>query len=191
MEPNPMTVTSQTPETTASTWNLDPAHSAAEFKVRHMMISNVKGQFTGLAGVLTLDESDIAKSSVEATIDASTVSTHEAQRDGHLKSPDFFNIELYPTLKFHSKQVTRTGVDELDVTGDLTINAISREVVFKVEGPSPVAKDPWGNTRIGMSAHTKINRKDYGLHWNAVLEAGGILVGEDITITLDLQFIKA
>jgi polyisoprenoid-binding protein YceI len=186
-----MSTTLTAPQTTTTTWNLDPVHSVAEFKVKHMMISNVKGQFTGITGVLTLDENDIAGSRVEATIDASTINTREAQRDAHLKSADFFDVEQFPTLGFRSKQVKRTGDDELAVTGDLTIHGVTRQVTFQVEGPTAAGKDPWGNTRIGLSAATKINRRDFGLTWNAALETGGILVGEDVTITLDLEFVKA
>ena len=184
-----MSTTAAVPQTT--TWNLDPVHSVAEFKVKHMMISHVKGQFTGISGVLKLDESDIANSRVEASIDASSIQTRDAQRDGHLKSPDFFHVEQYPFLNFHSTAVKRTGDGELDVTGKLTIHGVTNEVVFRVEGPTPAAKDPWGNTRMGLSATTKISRKDYGLSWNTTLETGGILVGDEVTITLDLQFVKA
>ena len=186
-----MTTPSAAPQTSASTWNLDPVHSVAEFKVKHMMISNVKGHFTGVSGVVYVDENDIARSRVEATIDASTVNTRDPQRDGHLKSPDFFDVAQFPTLNFPSTQVKRTGEDELSVTGDLTLHGVTRQVVFNVEGPTPPAKDPWGNTRIGLSAVTKINRKDFGLNWNAALETGGILVGEEVTITLDVQLVKA
>jgi len=186
----PMSTTLTTPQT-ITTWTLDPVHSVAEFKVKHMMISNVKGQFTGITGVLILDENEIAGSRIEATIDASTINTREAQRDAHLKSADFFDVEQFPTLSFRSTQVKRTGDDELAVTGDLTIHGVTRQVTFQVEGPTAAGKDPWGNTRIGLSATTKINRKDFGLTWNTALETGGILVGEDITITLDAEFVKA
>jgi polyisoprenoid-binding protein YceI len=179
------------PQTTTTTWNLDPVHSVAEFKVKHMMISNVKGQFTNISGVLTLDESDTANSHVEASIDASSINTRDAQRDAHLKSADFFDVEKFPTLNFRSTSVKRTGKNELAVTGDLTIHGVSREVVFEVEGPTTPGKDPWGNTRVGLSAVTRINRKDFGLTWNSALETGGILVGDEITITLDVQFVKA
>ena len=189
-------ITTAAPQTTSaapqtSTWNLDPVHSVAEFKVKHMMISNVKGQFTGLSGVLTLDEGDLTRSRIEATIDAASINTREAQRDGHLKSTDFFDVEKFPTLSFKTTGVKRNGDNELTATGDLTIHGVTRPVVFNVEGPTPPAKDPWGNTRIGLAATTKINRKDFGLHWNSTLETGGILVGEDVTITLDVQFVKA
>ena len=186
-----MSTTSSAPQTTPSVWNLDPVHSVAEFKVKHMMISNVKGQFTGISGVLNLDESDISNSHVEATIDASSINTRDAQRDTHLKSADFFEVEKYPTLTFRSTNIKPAGDGELAVTGDLTIHGITKQVVFQVEGPTPPNKDPWGNTRVGLSAGTKINRKDFGLTWNAALEAGGILVGDEITITLDVQFVKA
>jgi polyisoprenoid-binding protein YceI len=180
-----------TPQTATSTWNIDPVHSVAEFKVKHMMISNVKGQFTGLHGILTHDETDVTKSHVEISIDAGSITTREAQRDAHLKSADFFDVERFPTLAFKSTLIKRAGEGELSVAGDLTIHGITRNVVFTVEGPTPQAKDPWGNTRLGLSATTKINRKDFGLTWNAALETGGILVGEEVTITLDVQFIKA
>ena len=174
-----------------STWNLDAAHSVAEFKVKHMMISNVKGQFTKLTGALHFDEQDITNSAVEASIDAGSIHTRDAQRDAHLKSADFFDVEKFPALTFKSTAITRKSDDELAVAGDLTIHGVTRKIVFAVEGPTPSAKDPWGNTRLGLSATARINRKDYGLTWNAALETGGILVGDEITITLDVQFVKA
>lgn len=182
---------SATAEKITTTWNIDPVHSVAEFKVKHMMISNVKGQFTGISGVLELDEIDIGESRVEAHIDAGSVTTRNADRDAHLKSADFFDVEKFPTLSFSSTNITRTGDGELAAAGDLTIHGITRRTVFRVEGPTEPAKDPWGNIRVGLSATTKISRKDFGLTWNAALETGGILVGDDVTITLDVQFIKA
>jgi polyisoprenoid-binding protein YceI len=183
------TMTTATPAT--STWNIDPAHSAAEFKVKHMMISNVKGKFSGLSGILTLDEADVTKSKIEASIPVGTVSTSDDQRDGHLKSADFFDAEKFPTLTFTSAKVESKGAGELAVTGNLTMHGVTKPVTFAVEGPSQPAKDPWGNLRVGLSATTKINRKDYGLTWNSALETGGVLVGEEVTIALDVQFIKA
>jgi polyisoprenoid-binding protein YceI len=174
-----------------TTWSIDPAHSIAEFKVKHMMISNVKGHFPKITGSLTIDEAGHANSRVEATIEAASIETRDAQRDAHLKSEDFFHVEKFPALTFRSTSISRVGDGELSVEGDLSIRGVTRKVVFAVEGPTPPAKDPWGNTRIGISATTKINRKDFGLVWNAALEAGGILVGDDVTITLDVQFIKA
>jgi polyisoprenoid-binding protein YceI len=182
-------MTATIPQT--STWNLDPVHSVAEFKVKHMMISNVKGQFTALSGALNLDESDVVNSRIEATIQTDSINTRDAQRDGHLKSADFFDVEKFPTLSFRSTSVKRTGEGELAVTGDLAIHGVTRPAVFQVEGPTAAGKDPWGNTRIGLSATTKIQRKDFGLTWNTALEAGGFLVGDDVTITLDVQFVKA
>jgi polyisoprenoid-binding protein YceI len=180
-----------TPQAATTTWNIDPVHSVAEFKVKHMMISNVKGQFTGVKGVLTLDEADRAKSHIETSIDAASITTRDAQRDAHLKSADFLDVEKFPELSFKSTRISRGGNGEHSVAGDLTIHGITRNVVFNVEGPTPPAKDPWGNTRIGLSASTKINRKDFGLNWNTALETGGILVGDEVTITLDVQFVKA
>ena len=179
------------PQQTTSTWNIDPAHTTAEFKVRHMMITNVKGQFTGITGVLTLDEQDVTKSRVETSIDAASINTREVDRDTHLKSADFLDVEKFPTLTFASTRITRTGDGELEAEGDLTIHRITKKVVFAVEGPTLPGKDPWGNTRIGWSATTKINRKDFGLHWNTALETGGILVGDEVTITLDVEAVKA
>ena len=174
-----------------TTWSVDPAHSAAEFKVKHMMISNVKGKFTGLTGTLTLNEGDVSKSSIEASIPVATVKTGDEQRDGHLKSADFFDAEKFPSMTFASLKVVPEGEGESKVTGDLTLHGETKLVTFNVEGPSQPGKDPWGNTRIGLSATAKINRKDFGLVWNAALETGGVLVGEDVTISLDVQFIKA
>jgi polyisoprenoid-binding protein YceI len=177
--------------TTATTWNLDPAHSVAEFKVKHMMISNVKGHFAKVSGKLYLDESDLTKARVETAVEVSSLETRDPQRDAHLKSADFLDVEKFPTLSFKSTRITIVGGGELAVEGDLTIHGVTRKAVFTVEGPTPPAKDPWGNTRIGISATTKINRKDFGLTWNAALETGGILVGEEVTIALEAQFIKA
>jgi polyisoprenoid-binding protein YceI len=177
-----------TTATAVTTWNIDPAHSVAEFKVKHMMISNVKGHFSKVSGVLTLDASDLSKSTVEATIDVTSVETRDAQRDGHLKGADFFDVEKYPTMTFKSfKVVPQDGV----VEGELTIKGVTKTVAFEVEGPTAPAKDPWGNERVAVSATTKISRKDFGLVWNAALETGGVLVGDDVTITLDVQFVKA
>jgi len=180
-----------TPQTATTTWNIDPAHSVAEFKVKHMMISNVKGQFAKVSGVLTLDESDLTNSRVETLIDATSIETRDAQRDAHLKSADFLDVEKFPTLTFKSKRIDLVRDGELAVEGELAIHGVTRKVLFSVEGPTPPAKDPWGNTRVAVSATTKINRKDFGLTWNTALETGGILVGDEVTITLDVQFVKA
>ncbi len=181
------------PEVAAATttWNIDPVHSNAEFKVRHLMISNVKGQFKGVTGILRLDNADLTKSVVEVSIDAATINTNEAQRDAHLKSADFFDVEKFPTLTFKSTRVSKGKDGTLTVAGDLTLHGVTRNVGFEVEGPSAPTKDPWGNTRIGLSATTRLNRKDFGLTWNAALETGGFMVSDEVAITLDIQFIKA
>lgn len=176
---------------TATTWNIDPAHSAADFKVKHMMISNVKGSFSGLLGTLTEHTVDSTLSAIEASIPVATISTGDAQRDGHLKGAEFFDAEKFPSMTFRSTKVVPKGEAEYEVTGDLTIRGITKPVTFAVEGPSAPGKDPWGNTKIGLSATTKINRKDFGLSWNAALETGGFLVGDEVSVTLDVQFIKA
>jgi polyisoprenoid-binding protein YceI len=173
------------------TWKIDAAHSHAEFKVKHMMISNAKGSFSGLAGTLIEDTVDPNHSQVEATIDISSISTGDEQRDAHLKSADFFHHEQHPVMTFKSTKIEKKGDEEYAVTGDLTLHGVTKSVTFAVEGPSAPGKDPWGNTRIGLSATTKINRKDFGLTWNAALETGGILVGEDVQISLEVQFINA
>jgi len=174
-----------------TTWNIDPVHSHAQFKVKHMMISNVKGEFTAVTGTLELDGTAITNSRIEASINAATINTRDAQRDGHLKSADFLDVEKFPTLTFKSTRISKEGVAELEVEGDLAIHGVTRNVVFEVQGPSAPMKDPWGNTRIGIEATTRINRKDFGLTWNAALETGGIMVGEDVSITLDVEFVKA
>lgn len=173
----------------STTWQIDTAHSSANFSIKHMMIAKVHGGFEKLSGTLHYDASEVTKSYVEASIDAASINTREAQRDGHLKSADFFDVEKYPTIDFKSKRVEKDG-DDLKVTGDLTIRGVTKEIVLDVEGPSAEMKDPYGNIKIGISATTKIKRKDFGLTWNAALEAGGVLVGDDVTISLDVQFAK-
>jgi polyisoprenoid-binding protein YceI len=174
-----------------TTYEIDPAHSSAQFSVRHMMITNVRGGFSSVKGTVVYNSENPAASTVEATIDVSTIATLDAARDTHLKSADFLDVEKYPTITFKSKSVEVTGADEGKLTGDLTIHGVTKEVVLKVEGPSQEGKDPWGNIRIGASATTKIKRSDFGLTWNAALETGGIMVGDDLKIELDVQMIKA
>jgi polyisoprenoid-binding protein YceI len=183
--------TSPTTPASTSTWNIDPAHSVAEFKVKHMMISNVKGNFSKIAGALTFDESSLANSHVEATIDAATIETRDANRDAHLKTAEFLDTEKYPTMSFKSTSIGIVKDGELAVAGDLTLHGVTLPVTFSVEGPTPPAKDPWGNTRIAVSATAKISRKDFGLTWNSTLETGGILIGDEVTLTLEVQFVKA
>jgi len=173
-----------------STWIIDPSHSAAEFKVRHMMISHVKGTFSGLSGVLKLDETDYTHSTVEVSIPAASVSTVDDNLNAHLKDADFFDVVKFPTLTFKSRSIRSTGDRDYAVTGDLTIRGVTKSVTLSVNDVSEPSKDPWGNQRIGLSASTKINRKDFGFVWNAPLELGGVLVGDEVAITLDVQFIK-
>jgi polyisoprenoid-binding protein YceI len=185
------TTTAALPKTSTTTWNIDPAHSIAEFKVKHMMIANVKGHFSKVSGTLIRDESDPAKDRVEATIEAASIHTRDEQRDAHLKSADFLHVEKFPTLYFKSKSTSIVKGGELSVEGDLTIRGVTHTVRFAVEGPTPPTRDPWGNTRVAISASTKINRKDFGLTWNTALETGGILVGDEVTIILEAEFVKA
>jgi polyisoprenoid-binding protein YceI len=185
-----MTATVTTAPAT-TTWKLDAAHSLAEFKVRHMMITNVQGQFTALSGTLTLDPDDVSRSRVEAAIEAASIHTREPQRDAHLKSADFFDVETFPQLTFRSTAVTPAGERALEVAGELTLHGVTRPVVFQVEGPTPPARDPWGGTRIGLTATTRIHRKDFGLTYNAALETGGVMVGDEVTITIEAEFVQA
>ena len=184
------TTTASAAPTTSSIWNIDPAHSAAEFKVRHMMISNVSGKFSGLSGILNLDEADYTRSTVEVTIPATSVKTADEKLDAHLKNEDFFHVEKFPTLTFKSTSIRSTGGRNYEVDGDLTILGVTKSVTLIVNDVSEPSKDPWGNQRIGLSGSTKINRKDFGLVWNTALELGGVLVGDEVTITLDVQFVK-
>ena len=148
-------------------------------------------QFAKVSGSLTFDESDLTKASAEATIDATSIDTHDPGRDTHLKSADFFDVETFPSVTFKSTSITLVRAGELAVAGDLTIRGVTRNVVFKVEGPTPPTKDPWGNLRVAVSATAKISRKEFGLLWNAALESGGILVGDEVTISLDAQFVSS
>jgi len=173
-----------------TTYNIDPAHSNAQFSVRHMMISNVRGAFASVKGTVVYDPDNPGESSIETVIDATTINTMDPQRDAHLKSADFLDVEKFPAITFKSTKVD-AGSDEMKVTGDLTIHGVTRQVVLKVEDPSDETKDPWGNTRMGASGSTKIKRSDFGLTWNAALETGGILVGDDLKIELDVSLIKA
>lgn len=171
-------------------WNIDPTHSSASFKVKHMMISDVRGSFRDLQGTVAIDESNLANSQVDITIVATSIDTGIKKRDDHLRSADFFDVAKYPNLIFSSKQIRNIKNDKFELVGDLTLHGVTKEVVLNVAGPTVEAKDPWGNIRRAANATTKINRKDFGLGWNAALETGGVLVGEEILIELDIQFIK-
>jgi len=170
-------------------YQIDSAHSTAQFSVRHLMVSNVRGEFTKLSGSLAYDASNPANSSLEARVEVASINTRDEQRDAHLKSPDFFDAEKFPELTFRSRQVTKGG-DGLQVKGDLTIHGVTREVTLAVDGPTPEVKDPWGGYRIGATAETKIHRKDFGLTWNMALEAGGVVVGDEVKITIEIEAMR-
>lgn len=169
----------------ADAWEIDGTHSAAHFSVRHMMVSNVRGDFGKVVGTLNLDEKDATKSTVEATIDASTINTREPKRDAHLKSGDFFDVAKFPTITFKSKKVEAAAAGKLKVTGDLTMHGVTKSVVLDVDGPGPAV-----NNKRGATATTKLNRKDFGLGWNKVLEAGGVAVGDEVSVEIDLELNK-
>jgi polyisoprenoid-binding protein YceI len=171
-------------------WEIDTAHSSAQFSVRHMMVSNVRGEFSKVTGAVILDEKNISLSSVKATLDATTINTREPRRDDHLKSADFFDVAKFPTLSFESRKVMPAGPGKLKVVGDLTMHGVTREVTLDVSGPTEAIKDPRGTLRRGVSASTQINRKDFGLAWNRLLETGGMVVGEEVAITIDLELTK-
>jgi polyisoprenoid-binding protein YceI len=171
-------------------WNIDLAHSGGNFSVRHMVISKVRGRFTKFSGSLELDERDLTRSTLDIHIDASSIDTGVADRDAHLRSADFFDVERFPELTYKSKRVDKTGEGRYSVVGDLTIRGTTREVALEVEAGG-VGKDPWGNERAGFAARAKVDRKDFGLKWNQALETGGVLVGEHIDIEIELEAVKA
>jgi polyisoprenoid-binding protein YceI len=173
-----------------STWKIDTDHTSAQFKVQHMVITSVRGEFPDVQGTVLVDEKDLTRSSVDAVIAAASISTNHTKRDNHLKSADFFDVEKFPTLAFKSKKVTREGEDRLRVLGDLTIRGVTKEVELLVKGPTQTIKDPWGNIRMGASASTELNRKDFGLTWNKFLETGGLVVGDEVEISIDVELIK-
>jgi polyisoprenoid-binding protein YceI len=168
----------------AATWQIDPNHSSAQFSVSHLGVSTVRGAFTKVSGSAKFDPSDVTKAALDASIDANSVDTRVEMRDNDLRSPNFLEVQKYPTITFHSKQVNAAGAGKLQITGDLTIHGTTKEVVLDVDGPSSPIKDPWGNQRIGASASTKINRKDFGVNG-----APGV-VGDEITITIDAELIQ-
>ena len=173
-----------------SEWKIDPQHSSAQFSVRHMAISTVRGAFSKVTGTILLDDSDITKSTVDVTIDASTVDTREPDRDKDLRSDKFFDVAHYPSITFKSRKVQQIAPGKLKVTGDLTIHGTTKEVVLDVEGPTAPVKDPWGNVRAAATATSKVNRQDFGVKWNATLDNGGVVVGDDVNITIDAEMIK-
>jgi polyisoprenoid-binding protein YceI len=172
-----------------STWNIDPAHSTAQFTVRHLAISNVTGNFTKVTGNVVLNEKDITQSQVSAGIDVGSVDTRVEARNKDLKSPNFFDVEKYPTIEFKSKRIV-SGGGKLQVIGDLTIHGTTREVTLDVDGPTPELSDPWGNSRRGISATTTINRRDFNLTYNNLLKTGEAVVGDNVKIQIDAEMVK-
>jgi polyisoprenoid-binding protein YceI len=172
-----------------ATWTIDASHTEAGFAVKHLMISTVRGRFGGVQGQVSFDPSNLLTGSAEVTIDVSSIDTREEKRDAHLKSADFFEVDKFPVLTFKSRRVQALKGDDFELVGDLTIKGVTREVVLSVESQG-LQKDPWGGERAGFSARTTISRRDFGLTWNVALETGGILVGEDVKITLDVELIK-
>lgn len=173
---------------TVGTWNVDPSHSSVGFTARHLMVSKVRGTFTSFSGAVVVAENPLA-STVSASVDMASVNTGDANRDGHLQSPDFFDVAQFPTMTFATTSLEADGDDYL-LHGDLTIKGVTRPVTFELEFEG-VATDPWGNTKAGFGAEAEINRKEWGLEWNVALEAGGVLVGEKIKIQLDIQAVRA
>jgi polyisoprenoid-binding protein YceI len=173
-----------------SNWQIDPQHSSAQFSVRHMAISTVRGAFNKVTGTIALDDKDIAKSTVDVTIDVTTVDTHEPSRDNDLRSDKFFDVAHFPTMTFKSKKVEQLAPGKLKVTGDLTIRGTTKEVVLDVDGPTAPIKDPWGFQRSAATATTKVNRQDFGVKWNATLDNGGVVVADDVSITIDVEMVK-
>jgi polyisoprenoid-binding protein YceI len=173
---------------TTSEWEIDTAHTSAQFSVKHLMVSTVRGHFRKVTGAVIFDEADLTRSSVQVEIDASSLETGEPKRDGHLRSADFFDVEKFPKLTFRSTRIERAG-NEFSVTGDLTLHGVTRPVTLTAEAPSAPMKDPYGRVVRGISATGKLNRKDWGLGWNAALETGGVLVGEEVKLQIDAELV--
>ena len=175
----------------AATWKSDPTHASVQFAVSHLMVSTVRGTFDTFDVTATIDENDVSRSSVEATIEVASVNTRNEKRDDHLKGADFFDVATHPTLTFKSKAVEKVQDNAYKVTGDLTLMGVTQEVVLEVTGSPKAMKDPWGNSRVGGTATTTINRTDYGLKYNSVLDSGGVAIGEEVEITIDIELVQA
>jgi polyisoprenoid-binding protein YceI len=173
-----------------STWQVDPAHSEALFSIRHLTISTVRGGFSKIKGTISFDDKDPSKSVVDVAIDMSTVDTREPKRDDDLRSDKFFDVTKYPTMTFKSTKVEQVSAGKLKVTGDLTLHGVTKEVVLDVDGPSAAIKDPWGNQRAAASATTKINRQDFGVKWNKTIDNGGMMLGDEVSITIDVEMFQ-
>jgi polyisoprenoid-binding protein YceI len=174
----------------ADTWQIDPVHTTVGFSVRHMTISTVRGQFNKVAGTITANDNDPATAVIEATIDTASIDTHSPDRDSDLKSANFLDVAKYPTMTFKSKKIEAAGPGKYNVVGDLTLHGVTKEVTLAVEATGAPIKDPWGNMRAGATATTTINRKDFGLTWNKMIEAGGAVVGDAVAVEIDVEAVK-
>lgn len=174
----------------AATWQIDPAHASVEFRVKHLMVAWVKGSFPEVAGTVDIDEADLSKSKASVTIATASIDTNHAKRDEHLRSVDFLDAANFPTMTFVADKIVAENGQLRQVTGDLTIRGTTRQVTLTVNELTPAIKDPWGKTRRGVSATTEINRKDFGLTWNKALETGGVVVGDEVRISLDIELIR-
>ena len=183
--PNPSATASA-----AQAWDIDPSHSSANFKVRHLMVSHVRGELGPISGAVWIDDQDVTRSRIEVSIDARKIATRDDKRDEHLRSADFLDVANHPTVTFKSTRVERAGGDDLRVTGDLTIRGTTHPVTLTVDSLAPAVTDPWGNTKRGATAHAKIHRKEWGLQWNMGLEAGGVVVGEEVNIEIEVELLK-
>ncbi|MFO7693687.1 MAG: YceI family protein [Vicinamibacterales bacterium] len=175
----------------AQTWTIDSSHSAAQFAVRHMMVTTVRGDMGKVTGAVSFDPAKPAAGSIEATVDVTAINTREAGRDKHLKSADFFDVEKFPTITFKSRKIDAAAGGGFKVTGDLTMRGVTKEVVLDVEPLRPVIKDQRGASRTGTTATTKLNRQDFGVNWSRALDGGGVVVSDDVSVTIDIQLISA
>ncbi|HEY3938423.1 MAG TPA: YceI family protein [Bryobacteraceae bacterium] len=173
-----------------NTYEIDPTHSSVQFSVRHLMVTNVRGSFRGVKGSVSYDPADPATATFEATIDVNSINTNDEKRDGHLKSADFFDVAKYPTMTFKGTRLEKVSDEEFKATGDLTLHGVTKEVVLTVDEVSKEAKDPWGGSRVGATVKGKIKRSDFGLTYNAPLETGGMMLGDEVKLELDIQFVK-
>ena len=174
----------------AATWAIDPAHTSVQFAVRHMMVSNVRGTFAKVSGTVQGDEAKPTEAVIEVTVDPASIDTRDAKRDGHLRGPDFFDVAKHPAITFKSKSIAAAGPGAFKVTGDLTMHGVTKEVVLDVADVTPAITDPFGKTRAGARATTKLNRKDFGINWSKTMDNGGLVVGEEVTVTVDVEAIK-
>jgi polyisoprenoid-binding protein YceI len=183
-------VTATSQGTKPTEWQIDPSHSAAHFSVRHLMISNVRGEFSKLSGTVFLDPADLTRSTVEVSLETASINTREPQRDEHLRNADFLDVPNHPAITFRSRRITAAGLEHFKLAGDLTIRGVTKEVTFNVEGPTPSVKDPWGNVRAGITAVAKISRKDFGMTFNALIDGGGVMVGDEVSITIEAELVQ-